>query len=40
MAWNVIYYRKENNEEPVKEFITTLPPKHRAKALWEVRLLA
>ncbi|MDR1247262.1 MAG: type II toxin-antitoxin system RelE/ParE family toxin [Clostridiales Family XIII bacterium] len=40
MAWNVIYYKKENDEEPVNEFITTLPPKHRAKALWEVRLLA
>lgn len=40
MEWNVIYYERENGEEPAFEFIASLPPKHRAKALWEVRLLA
>ena len=40
MEWNVIYYEKENGDAPVADFIAALPPKHRAKALWEVRLLA
>ena len=40
MEWNVVYYKKENGEEPVVDFIASLPSKHRAKALWEVRLLA
>ncbi len=40
MVWNVEYYEKENGEVPVREFILSLPPKHRSKALWEVRLLA
>lgn len=39
MKWNVIYYQKESGEEPVADFIASLPSKHRAKALWEVRLL-
>ncbi|WP_195985408.1 type II toxin-antitoxin system RelE/ParE family toxin [Clostridium sp. D33t1_170424_F3] len=40
MEWDVIYYEKESGEVPVEEFISTLSPKQRAKALWEVRLLA
>jgi phage-related protein len=36
----VKYYEKENGEIPVRAFILSLPPKHRAKALWEIRLLA
>lgn len=40
MDWNVIYYKKENGEYPVIDFVASLPPKHRAKALWEIRLLA
>ena len=40
MEWNVVYYMKENGEEPALDFIASLPAKHRAKALWEVRLLA
>lgn len=40
MEWNVIYYEKENGEIPVEDFISSLPKKQQAKALWEVRLLA
>jgi phage-related protein len=40
MSWDVIYYEKENGENPVFEFIASLNPKQRAKALWEIRLLA
>lgn len=40
MEWDVIYYEKESGEVPVVDFISALPPKQRAKALWEVRLLA
>lgn len=40
MVWNIYVYAKENGEEPVSEFIASLPPKHQAKALWEVDLLS
>jgi phage-related protein len=40
MAWDVEYYEKENGETPVMDFIASLPAKHIAKALWEIRLLA
>lgn len=39
MKWIVQFYAKESGEEPVDDFIKTLPPKHRAKALWEINLL-
>jgi len=39
VKWNVDYYIKENGESPVKEFIKTLPKKHRAKVFWEIDLL-
>ena len=40
MTWKVWIYQKENGEEPVKEFIHSLPAKHQAKALWEISLLS
>ena len=39
MEWKVGYYIKENGNSPVKDFIETLPKKHRAKVLWEIDLL-
>ena len=39
MGWKVLYYQKENGEEPVQRFLAKLPIKHRAKALWEIDLL-
>ena len=39
LKWEVDYYIKENDESPVKDFVKTLPPKHSAKALWEIDLL-
>lgn len=40
MSWKVLFYKKESGEEPVKDFITSLPKKHQAKAVWEIDLLA
>jgi phage-related protein len=40
MDWDVEYYEKEDGTVPVSDFIATLPKKHIAKALWEIRLLA
>ena len=37
--WNVIFYEKESGIIPVQEFLDALPPKHRAKAVWEIELL-
>lgn len=39
MSWNVCIYKKDNGEEPLKDFINSLPKKHQAKALWEISLL-
>lgn len=39
MDWDVEYYQKENGEVPVAEFLSSLPPKHRAKAFSELELL-
>ncbi len=39
MDWKVEYYQLEDGTEPVTEFICALPPKHAAKALWEIDLL-
>lgn len=36
----IITYEKENKENPVKDFLLSLSSKHRAKALWEIGLLA
>lgn len=40
MKWQVITYKKENGENPVGEFLDALPVKHKAKAIWEIELLA
>ncbi len=39
MKWDVIFYAKENGEEPANIFISKLSPKHKAKVLWEIDLL-
>lgn len=39
MNWEVELYKKENGEIPVLEFQESLPPKHRAKSVRDVRLL-
>lgn len=39
MSWNIKIYARENGSEPVMEFLNSLPPKHRAKAIWEIDLL-
>ena len=39
MEWNVDYYVKESGESPVRDFILALPPKLRAKVIWEIDLL-
>ena len=40
MRWKIISYEKENGQKPVDEFLKTLPSKHKAKAIWEIELLA
>jgi phage-related protein len=40
MAWNIIVYATLDEREPVHEFITSLRSKLRAKAIWEIDLLA
>lgn len=40
MNYKILFYKKENGTEPVKEFLLRLPPKHKAKALREIDLLA
>jgi len=40
MNWEVELYAKENGEIPVLEFQRSLPTKHRAKSIRDVRLLA
>lgn len=39
MSWVVEYYQKENSRIPVYDFLLSLPPKMRAKALREIDLL-
>lgn len=40
MKWDIIFYEKENGEVPLEQFLDSLPPKHLAKALWEIDLLS
>ncbi len=40
MSWNIELYATENGEEPVLNFLHSLTEKQRAKALWEIDLLA
>lgn len=39
MNWQVEYYKKENGDIPVLDFLLTLNPKMRAKAFSEIELL-
>ena len=39
MKWIIKFYEKENGEVPVEEFLNSLSPKHRAKAIREIDLL-
>ena len=39
MDWKVEYYKKENGDIPVLEFLLSLNPKMRAKAFSEIELL-
>jgi phage-related protein len=40
MKRTIIIYEKQNGEQPVKEFLLSLPSKHKAKAVWEINLLS
>jgi len=39
MPWKIELYQKANGTIPVAEFIESLPPKHRAKAIRSIDLL-
>lgn len=39
MDWSVEYYKKENGQIPVLDYLLTLNPKMRAKAFSEIELL-
>lgn len=39
MDWQVEYYKKENGDIPVLDFLLSLNPKMRAKAFSEIELL-
>ena len=39
MDWEIEYYKKENGEIPVENFLLTLNPKLRAKAYSDIMLL-
>ena len=34
--WKIVFYRKDNLEEPVRKFIVNLPGKERAKVVQEI----
>ena len=38
--WEIELYKTKDGKEVVADFLDTLPDKHRAKALWEIDLLA
>lgn len=40
MNWIIDFYKTEDGKDPVSDFLDSLPRKHRAKALWELDLLA
>ena len=39
MNWKIEYYKKENGEIPVLDYLTSLPSKLKAKAFMEIELL-
>ncbi len=40
MKWEIEFYRTAEGKEEVVEFLDSLPRKHKAKAIWEIDLLA
>jgi phage-related protein len=40
MKWEIEFYTTPEGKEVIAEFLDSLPRKHRAKALWEIDLLA
>jgi phage-related protein len=40
MNWEIILYRTKTGKEVVANFLDSLPVKHKAKAFWEIELLA
>lgn len=40
MNWAIDFFTTEDGKEPVAEFLDSLPRKHKAKAFWEIELLA
>lgn len=38
--WDIELYASKDGRELMAEFLDSLPVKHRAKALWEIELLA
>jgi len=34
--WKIVFYKKDNLEEPVRSFIVNLPGKERAKVVQEI----
>ncbi|WP_134161237.1 type II toxin-antitoxin system RelE/ParE family toxin [Alicyclobacillus sacchari] len=39
MTWSTQFYRRENGDSPVEEYLDSLPVKHRAKVLRSFALL-
>ncbi|KUO69562.1 MAG: hypothetical protein APF77_18380 [Clostridia bacterium BRH_c25] len=39
MIWEIKFFRKENGEDPVSDYIISLPAKHQAKVVREIDLL-
>jgi len=40
MSWIIEFYKTEDGEDPISVFLGSLPRKHKAKAFWEIDLLA
>lgn len=40
MAWKLLRYKTEAGEDVIEVFLMSLPSGHRAKAIWELDLLA
>ncbi|MEQ8226390.1 MAG: type II toxin-antitoxin system RelE/ParE family toxin [Candidatus Eremiobacterota bacterium] len=37
--WTVIFYKRDNGEIPVKNFLNSLSEKQKVKSYWEIKLL-
>ncbi len=40
MKWTIDFYETIDGKDPVSDFLDSLPRKHKAKAFWELDLLA